>query len=73
MLDLTVCGIYINLFYSFRSLEKINQTKEEIEKQRKLLQRRKPPSEGKHGKNIADLFSLVYERIWLLDFETYDI
>jgi len=33
-----------------KSLEKINQTKEEIEKQRKFLQRRKPPSDGKHEK-----------------------
>ncbi|XP_065053738.1 serine/threonine-protein kinase tousled-like 1 [Rhopilema esculentum] len=33
-----------------KSLEKINQTKEDVEKQRKLLQRRKPPTEGKPEK-----------------------
>ena len=45
-------------FNCFRSLEKINQTKEEIEKQRKFLQRRKPPSDGKHGKQTR-LLSFV--------------
>eukprot|EP00794_Sanderia_malayensis_P003299 gene3299-3782_t len=33
-----------------RSLEKVNRMKEELEKQRKILQRRKPPSEGKPDK-----------------------
>lgn len=33
-----------------KSLEKVNRMKEEQEKQRKILQRRKPPSEGKSEK-----------------------
>lgn len=33
-----------------KSLEKINRMKEDLEKQRKILQRRKPPSEGKPEK-----------------------
>ena len=45
----------IHAFFMFRKLAQTGHQKEELDKQRKILQKRKPPSEKILGKSILSI------------------